>query len=122
MITRCTESAEIITHLIVNAPTKAPEARRQLAERAEVPRETVLEFVKLSDLSRLEGVKGVRARLYFDAGLETPEAFTLWEPEPLRKMLVEYVARTGFDGIAPLPQEIRSTIAAARQLPKLVQY
>ena len=30
--------------------------------------------------------------------------------------------RTHFDGIAPLPKEVQSTIATARKLPKIVEY
>jgi hypothetical protein len=67
-------------------------------------------------------VKSVRARLYYDAGLDTPDKFTQWEPEALRQMLVEFVERTGFEGIAPLPKELRNAITKARQLPEAVQY
>ena len=79
-------------------------------------------MVKLSDLSRLGAVNSVRARLYYDAGLDTPARFTPWVPEALRLMLLEFVERTGFDGIAPLPKELRNAIATARQLPDAVQY
>lgn len=37
-------------------------------------------------------------------------------------MLVDFVERTGFDGIAPLPKEIRNTIKAASELPPVVEY
>jgi hypothetical protein len=37
-------------------------------------------------------------------------------------MLVEWVERTGFAGIAPLPKEVRNAIATSRQLPEVVQY
>jgi len=116
------EASGIVTVEDMLAAGTTPETRLRLAEETGVPVQTVLELVKLSDLSRLGGVKGVRARLYYDAGLETPAKLAQCEPEPLRKMLVEFVARTGFDGIAPLPKELRNTIAAARQLPEIVQY
>jgi len=77
--------------------------------------------VRLSDLSRLPGVKGIRARLYYDAGVHSVEKLAGWEPDALRVMLEKWVARTGFDGIAPLPKEVSSTIANARKLPSLVQ-
>jgi hypothetical protein len=68
------------------------------------------------------GLRAVRARLYYDAGLDTPDKFTQWEPEALRRMLAEFVGRTGFDGIAPPPKELRNTITTARRLPEAVQY
>jgi hypothetical protein len=36
--------------------------------------------------------------------------------------LVGFVERTGFDGIAPLPKEVRNAIVKARQLPAVVEY
>lgn len=99
-----------------------PEARERLAAETGVPPEAILELVKLADLSRLGALKAVRARLYYDAGVDTPDKLASWEPEALREMLVEFVARTGFDGIAPLPKEIRNGVAAARRLPRRVEY
>jgi hypothetical protein len=101
---------------------RTPRARRQLAEQAGISPEAVLELVKLSDLSRLPGVKGVRARLYYNAGLDSPGRFGEWEPDTLHEMLVAFVERTGFEGIAPLPKEVRSTIASARKLRTVVEY
>ncbi|MCK5303111.1 MAG: DUF4332 domain-containing protein, partial [Candidatus Thorarchaeota archaeon] len=43
-----------------------PEKRVQLAKETGVPIESVLELVKLSNLTRLDGVKAIRARLYHD--------------------------------------------------------
>lgn len=101
---------------------KTPQSRVQLAEKTGLPIHAILELVKLSDLTRLGGLKAIRARLYYDAGADTPEAIARWEPEPLRLMMADFVARTGFKGIAPLPKEVLSTINAARLLPKIVEY
>lgn len=67
-------------------------------------------------------MKGIRARLYHDAGVDTLEKLAQWEPEPLQEMLAEFVARTGFEGIAPLPAEVSYSIAQAKQLPRIVEY
>lgn len=101
---------------------KAPVARRRLSAATGVPVEAILELVKLSDLSRIEGVKGVRARLYVDSGVDTVEKMAKWDPEKLRSHMTEFVERTGFKGIPPLPKEVRSTIDTAKKLPKLVEY
>jgi hypothetical protein len=37
-------------------------------------------------------------------------------------MLIRFVDRTGFDGIAPLPKEVAFSVATARRLPRLVEY
>ena len=96
--------------------------RQILAEETGISLSSIIELVKLSDLSRLAGVKNIRARLYYEAGVDTPEAIAQWEPEALHLMLVAYVERTGFKGIPPLPKEVLSTVEAAKRLPKIVDY
>jgi hypothetical protein len=44
------------------------------------------------------------------------------EAEALLALTAEFVERTGFDGIAPLPKEVSSTIANAKRLPRIVEY
>ncbi len=96
--------------------------RKELSAKTGVPAEAILELVKLSDLARIQGVKGIRARLYYDAGVDSIEKLAKWNPEELRVMLIKFVERTGFEGIAPLPKELESTIAEAKKLPKIVEY
>lgn len=100
---------------------KTPQLRQELAERSGVPIEVILELVKLSDLTRIYGVKAIRARLYYDAGVDTVEKLAAFEPEELLKLTAEFVQRTDFDGIAPLPKEVSSTIETARHLPKIIE-
>jgi len=101
---------------------QTPQSRADLAMRVELPEDIILELVKLSDLSCLPGVKGIRARLYVDAGVDSVEKLASYEPEALLALTSEFVQRTGFDGIAPLPKEVNSTIANARKLPKIVEW
>lgn len=96
--------------------------RQQLSHKTGIPPDALLEFVKLSDLSRIEGVKGTRARLYYDAGIDTVEKMSKWSPEKLRAHLIDFVNRTGFDGVSPLPKETRNTVEEAKRLPKIVEY
>jgi len=96
--------------------------REALAAQTSIPEAIILEIVKLSDLARIPGVKGIRARLYHDAGVDTMQKMAAYAPEALKGTTTEFVARTGFDGIAPLPAEIRFTIAKAKQLPHFVEY
>jgi hypothetical protein len=95
--------------------------RAALAQETGVPPEAILELVRLSDLARLPGVKGIRARLYYEAGVDSVEKMAGWEAEALLKMTAEYVEATGFDGIPPLPKEVSSTIANAQKLPKVIE-
>jgi len=97
-------------------------ARQKLSEKTNIPDDAILELVKLSDLSRIFGVKATRARLYHDAGIDTVEKMAKQDPEELRAYLMEFVERTHFDGIAPLPKEAKFTVEEARKLPKIVEY
>ncbi len=100
---------------------RKPHLRQALADQTSIPLDGILELVTLSDLARLGGVRRVRARLYYDAGL-TPEIIATWEPEELHAMLVEFVARTNFDGLAPQPKEVQNLMRDARKLPLIVEY
>jgi hypothetical protein len=101
---------------------KTPTGRKELSAETGVPVETILELVKLSDLARIQGVKGIRARLYYDAGVDTMEKMAKCDPEELRAHLVEFVKKTGFKGIAPLPKEAKCTVEMARRMPRIVEY
>jgi hypothetical protein len=98
------------------------EKRKELSAKSGVPAEAILEFVKLSDLARIQGVKSIRARLYYDSGVDTVEKLAKWDPKELRAMLIKFVERTGFEGIATLPKEAEFTVAEAKKLPKIVEY
>jgi hypothetical protein len=95
--------------------------RQELADEADISPEAIVELVKLSDLARIPGIKSIRARLYHDAGVDTIEKMAEWDPEDLRAMLLKFVERTGFDGIAPLPGEAAFSVAMAKELPGIVE-
>lgn len=101
---------------------KTPESRVSISEESGVPLEAILEITKLSDLARLGGVKGIRARLYYDGGVTTLDELVSWDPEELRNMLLEFVERTGFDGVAPWPKEARDTVNIAKNLSRIIEY
>lgn len=67
-------------------------------------------------------IKAVRARLYYDAGIDTIDKMASREPDELRKTLLEWVKRTGFDGIAPLPKELRNAVRTAKTIERKVTY
>lgn len=99
-----------------------PQARQTLARQTGVDPQHLLELVKLADLSRLGGLKTIRARLYYDAGFDTLDKIAAQDPEEMRSAIQQFVQRTGFDGIAPLPKEALHTVEAARKLPRLVTF
>ena len=95
--------------------------RKALAGRTGIPEKAILELVKLSDLSRIWAVKAIRARLYYDAGIDSVEKMAGREPEELREYLDGYVKSSGFEGITPLPKELRFTVDEARKLKPVVE-
>jgi predicted flap endonuclease-1-like 5' DNA nuclease len=110
------KNAEQILHA-----ARTRDDRKRLSEKTRVPAEAIFEFVKLADLSRIEGVKGIRARLYYDAGVDTVEKMAKWNPERLRAYMEEFVRKSGFAGIAPLPKEVKHTVETAKKLPKTIE-
>ncbi|MCJ7661463.1 MAG: DUF4332 domain-containing protein [Anaerolineales bacterium] len=104
------------------AAGKTPQSRQALADRTGVPPQSILEFVKLSDLARIPGLKSIRARLYYESGVDTVEKLAGWEPYALQDMLADYVEKSGFERLAPLPKEVQHAVGTARKLPLIVDY
>jgi hypothetical protein len=101
---------------------KTPKKRQELSTKTGIPSEVILELVKLSDLTRIFGVKSIRARLYYDAEVDTLDKMAKWDPNKLRTMLIDFVEKTGFNGIAPLPKEAEFTVKEAKKLPRIIEY
>ncbi len=99
-----------------------PKMRRELAEKTGLDIKVIEEFVKLSDLARIPGVKGIRARLYYDAGFDILEKLRIVTHDELLRITREFVERTGFDGIAPPPKEAQGAITTAKKLPDIVEW
>ena len=101
---------------------KTPKMRSELAEMTGLDIKVIEEFVKLSDLARIPGVKGIRARLYYDSGFDILEKLRIVTQDELLRITSEFVERTGFDGIAPLPKEAQGAIDTAKKLPDVVEW
>jgi predicted MPP superfamily phosphohydrolase len=120
-------TAKLEAHGIRNANQmlttgKTPTKRQELSTKTGIPVEAILELVKLSDLTRIFGVKSIRARLYYDAGVDTLDKMAKWNPDKLRTMLIGYVQKTSFNGIAPLPKEAEFTVKEAKKLSRIIEY
>jgi predicted flap endonuclease-1-like 5' DNA nuclease len=101
---------------------RTPADRRGLAADAGIPDDVVTELVQLSDLARIVGLKGIRARLYHSAGITTVAQLAGWEIDALVERLASYVASAGFDGIAPVRGEVEHAVTTARKLPSVVEW
>jgi hypothetical protein len=94
------------------------EKRQALAESSGAPLDSISELFKLSQLSRLPGLKKVRGRLFYEAGLDSLDSIAALEAEEIHSQLQDYIDRTGFDGVAPTVSEAEVTITMAQFLPK----
>ncbi|MFX0205430.1 MAG: DUF4332 domain-containing protein [Candidatus Hodarchaeota archaeon] len=99
-----------------------PAGRAELAQKSGVPLDYIVELVKLSNLARIGGLKKKRARLFFDAGLDTLDKIASWDASELMEMLSEFVSRTGFQGSPSNLSETKHTISMARFLQRIVEY
>ena len=98
------------------------EGRKKLSKKTNLPIDSILELVKLSDLARIPGVKKIRARLYFEAGLDTLAKMATCDTEKLIKISADFIKKTGFKGIPPTPKEAENTVTLAKYLKKYVEY
>ena len=89
-----------------------------VSKKAGVSQEALLELFKLSHLSRLPGLKKVRCRLFYEAGLDTLASIAALEPAEVHEILQGFIERTGFEGVAPTLGEAEITVAMARFLPE----
>jgi len=101
---------------------RTPHARQDIANRTGVPLAVVEELVRLSDLARITGLKGIRARLYLDAGVTSVADLATRDPEQLVIELRKFVESTGFEGVPALPGEVRFCVTSAKQLPALIEW
>jgi len=69
----------------------------------------------------LPGVKKIRARLYYEAGLDTLEKMAACDPEGLRKISAEYIKKTSFKGVPPTTKEAEHTVNMAKYKKKYVE-
>lgn len=95
--------------------------REELSNQLDIPEESILELVKLSDITRLGYVKKKLSRLYYEAGLDSPAKIAAYEPEELHSFFVKFVEESGWDGLVPNPSDLVYNIRAARKLKKIVE-
>jgi hypothetical protein len=96
--------------------------RKEIAQKSGVPEAYILELVKLSNLARISGLKKVRARLYYEAGVDTLEKLATWTPRNLCDLLNNFAKKTGMAKKGPLLGEVSDAISLAKHLPKIVKY
>ena len=107
-------------HLFDRAKTKRQ--RAELSEELGIPPEVVLEVVKLSDLVRIVGVGPVFARILYEAGVDSLEAFVTQSPEALLAKTQEVIVSRGYTPGNIREEDIVYCLETANLLPQVVEY
>jgi len=101
---------------------RTKEEREELSRRSGVPLDEVMELVKLADLTRIVDIKGVRVRLLYEAGVDTVEKVSRYDPEGLRERIVEVNEERQILKRHPTLVETRYWVTQAKALQKVVEY
>ncbi|MFX0168975.1 MAG: DUF4332 domain-containing protein [Candidatus Hodarchaeota archaeon] len=122
-VTKTLASHDIRTAAQLLAITRTKAAREQLAEEVNLPETAILELVKLSNLARIPGLKQKRARLFYDAGLDTLAKIAAYDdPKELVTFFASFVERSGFDGRAVSLSEAQFTLGMAQYLKPITEF
>ncbi len=101
---------------------RTKEEREELSRRSGVPLDEILELVKLADLTRIVDIKGVRVRLLYEAGVDTVEKVSTYDPEGLREKLIEVNEDRQILKRHPTLVETKYWITQAKALQQVVEY
>ena len=100
---------------------KTKKQREELSKQLAIPEESILELVKLSDITRMGYVRKKLSRLYYEAGLDSPAKVAAFEPKELHEFFIKFVKESDWDGMVPNPGDLVHNIQNARQLSKVVE-
>jgi hypothetical protein len=105
---------EDVDQMLKKCRTRAQ--REKVAKESGVSVQEILELAKLSNLAQIGAVKSVRARLYYESGIDAIAKMSRLSGEDLRRITADFVERSGFQGIPPTPKEAEYTVRYARKL------
>jgi predicted flap endonuclease-1-like 5' DNA nuclease len=107
-------------HLFDRGRTR--EQRAALGEATGLPAETLLEMVKLADLARLLGLGPAFVRLLYEAGADTIENLSQWDPVELDQAARAANREKRITRVVPGMHDLSSYVAKAGELAKAVEY
>jgi predicted flap endonuclease-1-like 5' DNA nuclease len=101
---------------------KTKKKREELSRLTEISMEKLLELAKLSDLARIRGLGAAFTRLFYEAGAETLEKLSRFDPEELfHKVHAMNKEKRVTKTIPPL-KDFYQYVEMAKDLPKVVEY
>ena len=99
-----------------------PKGRKELAEKSGVSEAQLLKFVNYADLFRIKGIAGQNAELLEAAGVDSVAELAQRNATNLTAKLKEVNEAKKLSGNMPGEKQVGEWIAAAKALPKKVQY
>ncbi|MGI9504823.1 MAG: DUF4332 domain-containing protein [Geminicoccaceae bacterium] len=95
-------------------------ARVVLSGRTGIEMATLGYITKRADLARVKGIGATFADMLEVIGVDTVERLAAWEPDALRRTLVDFNRTERFARRAPTFDEIQAWVSQARKLPVLI--
>ncbi|MFN2136448.1 MAG: DUF4332 domain-containing protein [Candidatus Promineifilaceae bacterium] len=112
--------ADKASSLLAMAAT--PAGRSELADETGIADETILLGVKKMDLMRIEGVGPVYAELLLASGVETVPDLARRNPANLTAKMAEVNEKAHIAEALPSEEQAASWVAAANDLPRVIEY
>ena len=96
---------------------QSPRSRDSLSSQTGIPIEVVEEIVKCCDVYRTgANLKHIRARIYYDMGLDSQQKWASSTSEKIIERFTEYIQQHDLDSVRliPWPKEVRNGIEWAK--------
>lgn len=100
----------------------SPKGRKDLAEKAGISHDLILEWVNLSDLFRIKGVGSEYSDLLEEAGVDTVVELSKRVPANLFAKMVEANEAKKLVRKMPVEKQVADWVDQAKKLPRLVSY
>lgn len=101
---------------------RTKQERDDLSRRSGLTSDEILCLVKLADLTRIVDIKGLRVKLLCEAGIDTLDKVSGYDPEKLRERLIRVNEDMKMLRRHPTLVETNYWVAQAKALPRIVEY
>ncbi len=116
------QKAGITTTEALLETAASPRQREQLAATTGIPEKLILEFANLADLFRIKGIGEEYSDLLEEAGVDTVVELAQRNADNLHRVLQETNEREALVRRLPTLKQVRSWVAQAKNLPRVLTY
>ena len=101
---------------------RTPKGRKDIADKSEISKKLILEWVNLADLFRIKGVGEEYSDLLEEAGVDTVVELAKRVPANLYSSLVEVNKKKKLVRKLPTENQVSDWVKQAKKLPRVVEY